>query len=51
MDLLQLTGRPAVTEKPAGAWDPQQVVDYGLPRVEKGDFCQLETSLITATYR
>lgn len=26
------------TEKPAGAWEPQQVVDYALPRIEKGDF-------------
>jgi len=26
------------TDKPDGAWWPQQVVDYAMPRVAKGDF-------------
>ena len=26
------------TEKPDGAWNPQQIVDYSMPRVAKGDF-------------
>ncbi|EIM27783.1 SDR family NAD(P)-dependent oxidoreductase [Microvirga lotononidis] len=27
-----------VTEKPAGAWEPEQVVDFLLPALERGDF-------------
>ncbi|HEV2566261.1 MAG TPA: SDR family NAD(P)-dependent oxidoreductase [Microvirga sp.] len=27
-----------ITEKPAGAWEPEQVVDFLLPALERGDF-------------
>ncbi len=27
-----------VTEKPAGAWEPEQVIDFLLPALERGDF-------------
>jgi len=27
-----------VTEKPAGAWTPEQVIDFLLPALERGDF-------------
>lgn len=34
----KLTNTAGKTEKPEGAWWPQQVVDYAMPRIEKGDF-------------
>ncbi|MEZ0171999.1 SDR family NAD(P)-dependent oxidoreductase [Microvirga sp. TS319] len=33
-----LTRARGVTEKPAGAWSPEQVVDFLLPALERGDF-------------
>jgi NAD(P)-dependent dehydrogenase (short-subunit alcohol dehydrogenase family) len=33
-----LTRARGVTEKPAGAWMPQQVVDFMMPALERGDF-------------
>ena len=40
--LLQLTKGSGSGEKPDGAWYPQQVVDYALPKIAKGDFCAFE---------
>jgi short-subunit dehydrogenase len=33
-----LTKARGVTEKPAGAWRPEQVIDFLLPALERGDF-------------
>jgi len=34
----KLTKGSGTGEKPDGAWHPQQVVDYALPKIAKGDF-------------